>query len=185
MKRVGLALARPYILRFRPALRLPMPSRTTRSITLSGPDAAAFANAQRKQVFGALYRRQGEQLHRIDEEVVIAPEGFLAWAVENSAGAQLGWISTDPEMLTETDAWVARQNDGARESGDQVVSRTQGNRVQSASPFLAPAIGKLGFRLATMQQFTDPLRLDANYVRRSDAEVAWVDRQERASKTAG
>jgi tRNA threonylcarbamoyl adenosine modification protein YeaZ len=154
----------------------------------AAPDAgyvAAFANAQRKQVFGALYRRQGEQLHRIDEEVVIAPEGFLAWAVENSAGAQLGWISTDPEMLTETDAWVARQNDGARESGDQVVSRTQGNRVQSASPFLAPAIGKLGFRLATMQQFTDPLRLDANYVRRSDAEVAWVDRQERASKTAG
>ena len=46
MKRVGLALARPYILRFHPALRLPMPSRTTRTITLTGPDAASFANAQ-------------------------------------------------------------------------------------------------------------------------------------------
>lgn len=41
-----MALARPYILRFRPALRLPMPSRTTRTITLTGPDAASFANAQ-------------------------------------------------------------------------------------------------------------------------------------------
>jgi hypothetical protein len=36
-----------------------------------------------------------------------------------------------------------------------------------------------------LKQFTDPLRLDANYVRRSDAEVSWIDRQERSSKTAG
>jgi hypothetical protein len=36
-----------------------------------------------------------------------------------------------------------------------------------------------------MKQFTDPLRLDANYVRRSDAEVSWIDRQQSASKTAG
>jgi tRNA threonylcarbamoyladenosine biosynthesis protein TsaB len=134
---------------------------------------AAFTNAQRKQIFGSLYRREAEQFHRIGEETVIAPEGFLAWALENSAGAQVAWISTDPEMLTETDAWIARQKDRATAP------------VQSASPFLAPSIGKLGFRLATMRQFTDPLRLDANYVRRSDAEVAWVDRQERASKTAG
>src|SRR3954469_25064710 len=46
MKRVGLPLTGPYILPLRPALRLPMPSRTTRSITLTGPDAASFANAQ-------------------------------------------------------------------------------------------------------------------------------------------
>ena len=36
-----------------------------------------------------------------------------------------------------------------------------------------------------LKQFVDPLRLDANYVRRSDAEVSWIDRQERASKSAG
>jgi tRNA threonylcarbamoyladenosine biosynthesis protein TsaB len=134
---------------------------------------AAFANAQRKQIFCALYRRKGEHLHRIGDETVIAPEGFMAWALENSGGAQVAWISTDPEMMAETDAWTARQREGAA------------GRVQTASPYLAPSIGKLGFRLATMKQFTDPLRLDANYVRRSDAEVAWIDRQERASKTAG
>jgi tRNA threonylcarbamoyladenosine biosynthesis protein TsaB len=153
---------------------------------------AAFTNAQRKQVFGALYRRNRDSdsskpvhtLARIGEEAVIAPEAFLAWAEENSAaGAHLAWISTDPEMLTETDAWAARQRDGAgRPEGNVAVAP-----VQIASPFLAPAIGRLGYRLATMKQFTDPLRLDANYVRRSDAEVSWIDRQERAStsKTAG
>src|SRR5580704_8617129 len=35
---------------------------------------ASFTNAQRKQIFGALYRREGEQLHRIGEETVISPE---------------------------------------------------------------------------------------------------------------
>ena len=153
---------------------------------------AAFTNAQRKQIFAALYRREGEQLRRIDEETVISPEAFLAWAVENSSGAALAWISTDPEMLTETEAWKLRQNDGAMRPVDAVgddanprVARHHGIEVQSAAPFLAPAIGKLGFRLATMKQFTDPLRLDANYVRRSDAEVSWIDRQQSATKTAG
>ena len=49
------------------------------------------------------------------------------------------------------------------------------------SPPLSPAIGKLGYRMAMLKQFVDPLRLDANYVRRSDAEASWIDRQERAS----
>ncbi len=153
---------------------------------------AAFTNAQRKQIFGALYRREGEQLHRVGEEAVISPEAFLAWAVENSSGAALVWISTDPEMLTETEAWKLRQNDGAARPVDpgNDDANARGLRdhvigVQSAAPFLAPAIGKLGFRLATMKQFTDPLRLDANYVRRSDAEVSWIDRQQTAGKTAG
>lgn len=143
---------------------------------------AAFTNAQRKQIFGALYRSEGNGgLLRIGEEAVMAPEAFLAWAEENSSGAPIRWISTDPEMLTETEAWAARQ----KESAARPVDNAWGVRVQSASPILAPAIGKLGHRLATTRHFTDPLRLDANYVRRSDAEVSWIDRQERASKTAG
>jgi tRNA threonylcarbamoyladenosine biosynthesis protein TsaB len=148
---------------------------------------AAFTNAQRKQLFGALYRRNrdgsapGHTLARIGEEAVIAPDAFSAWTEENSAGASVSWISTDAEMLTETDAWAARQKNGAGRLGGNIAVA----RVQIASPFLAPAIGKLGYQLATMKQFTDSLRLDANYVRRSDAEVSWIDRQERASKTAG
>jgi tRNA threonylcarbamoyl adenosine modification protein YeaZ len=167
-------------------------SRLEALATLAAPVSecvAAFTNAQRKQIFGALYRRNSERLQRIGEEAVIAPEAFLAWAVENSSGAGVDWVSTDPELLTETEAWAARQKeDAARLVNNAVRARTpqhQGTKVQSASPFLSPAIGNLGYRFATLKQFTDPLRLDANYVRRSDAEVSWIDRQERASKTAG
>ena len=160
----------------------------------AGDFVAAFTNAQRKQIFGALYRRPsnggGNTLNRIGEENVIAPDAFLAWAVENSAAATLRWISTDPEMLSETEAWAARQKSGAagaEDSGsmDKGAGRSAEIRIESASPILAPAIGKLGYHMATLKQFVDPLRLDANYVRRSDAEVSWIDRQERATKTAG
>jgi tRNA threonylcarbamoyladenosine biosynthesis protein TsaB len=166
-------------------------SRLEALATLAAPEAefvAAFTNAQRKQIFGALYRRNsdsstpGHTLARIGEEAVIAPEAFLAWAEENSAGASLAWISTDAGMLAETDAWAARQKNGAGQHPRGSIAVAP---VQIASPFLAPAIGKLGYQLATMKQFTDPLRLDANYVRRSDAEVSWIDRQDRSSKTAG
>src|SRR5580693_2117475 len=82
-------------------------SRLEALATLTDPAAefvAAFTNAQRKQVFGALSRRNrdsstpGHVLARIGEEAVIAPEAFLAWATENSAGADLAWISTHAEM---------------------------------------------------------------------------------------
>ena len=41
--------------------------------------------------------------------------------------------------------------------------------------FLAPAIGRLGYRLAREGRLTDAVSLDANYVRRTDAEVLWKD----------
>ena len=161
----------------------------------AGEFVAAFTNAQRKQIFGALYHRSsdssasgngvGHALTRIGEESVLSPEEFLAWAVENSGGAPLRWISTDPEMLAETEVWAARQKSGDTRPVDHATAQSAVNRIESASPILAPAIGKLGYQLALLKQFVDPLRLDANYVRRSDAEVSWIDRQERATKTAG
>src|ERR1700761_911610 len=57
-------------------------SRLEALATLAAPPAefvAAFTNAQRKQIFGALYRRDGDRLDRIGDETVIAPEAFLAW----------------------------------------------------------------------------------------------------------
>jgi tRNA threonylcarbamoyl adenosine modification protein YeaZ len=130
---------------------------------------AAFANAQRRQVYGALYRRRNAILEPVGEESVIAPDKFLAWAVDKAAGHSIQWISTDPHMLLETEAWRARQSVGALQNFDE--------SVLAASPVLAPAIGRLGYRLAQQKRFTDPLSLDANYVRRSDAEVFWKDHQ--------
>ncbi len=131
----------------------------------SQPYVAAFTNGQRRQLFAALYRRQAATLERVGEEAVLAPEKFLAAAVEAAASESIEWISTDPLMLVETEAWAARQS--------------VGETVQAASPILAPAIARLGYRMARDKRFTDPLALDANYVRRSDAEACWKDRPER------
>src|ERR1700733_473153 len=59
----------------------------TQAAPAPGDFVAAFTNAQRKQIYGALYRRSsdsagdgndaGHTLSRIGEEAVIAPEAFL------------------------------------------------------------------------------------------------------------
>jgi tRNA threonylcarbamoyladenosine biosynthesis protein TsaB len=73
------------------------------------PYVAAFTDAHRMQVFGAMYQRDAGQLQRIDEESVIAPEEFLAWVVEIAGGSRVDWISTDPNCITQTQGWRLRQ----------------------------------------------------------------------------
>ncbi len=123
----------------------------------SEPYVAAFADARREQVFGALYRRRGRALELIGDELVIAPSKFVAWATENADGDRIQWISTEPKCLTETETWAAR--------------RTLRETVQTASSVLAPVIGRLGYQLALGNRLKDALAVDANYVRRTDAEV--------------
>jgi hypothetical protein len=48
-------------------------------------------------------------------------------------------------------------------------------RIDSASSVLAPFIGQLGFRRAQRGELADALTLDANYVRRTDAELHWKE----------
>jgi tRNA threonylcarbamoyladenosine biosynthesis protein TsaB len=125
------------------------------------PYVAAFADGRRGQLFAALYRRRGGALERLEEEMVIAPERFVAWAAEIAGDSRIEWISSEPKFVTETPLWAKRQ--------------TTGESVQAASPFLAAAIGRLGYRLALENRLTDAVSLDANYVRRTDAEVLWKD----------
>jgi hypothetical protein len=95
--------------------------------------------------------------------MVIDPGRLVAWAVRETGSGSIRWISPEPHTMTETPAWPAR--------------RSLGETVDTASPVLAPLIGRLGHRLALEGRLTDVLTLDANYVRRSDAEVYWRDRQ--------
>jgi len=125
--------------------------------TASAPYVAAFFDARRDQIFAALYRRQGETLERIDEEMVIAPDKFLDWCIVEAGSAHIDWVSTDPRCLTQTQPWSSRL----------VLHES----VQQVSPLLAPRIGHIGYRLAQRNQLTDALTLDANYVRRSDVEL--------------
>ncbi len=120
---------------------------------------AVFVNAQRGQVFGAVYRRKGTDSVRVGDEMVIAPGKFIETAVEAASGASISWVSTDPECVTSEEAWRARE--------------ARGERVESVSSVLAPMIGRIGLRELAAGRFTDALALDANYVRRSDAEIFW------------
>ena len=127
--------------------------------TGSSPYVAAFIDARRNQIFAALYRRQGRLLQRVDEEMVIAPDKFLEWCTAKTGSEKIDWVSTDPDCLTQTLQWSSRL----------AFSETS----QLISPVLAPRIGQIGYRLALENQLTDALSLDANYVRRSDAEILW------------
>jgi tRNA threonylcarbamoyladenosine biosynthesis protein TsaB len=132
------------------------------------PYVAAFADARRGQVFCAIYRRSGDSLDRIADEMVIAPEKFVACAARSAGADPIQWISTEPNGVTETEAWAAR--------------RSLGETVETASCILAPVIGRLGYRLALQNRLTDALAPDANYVRRSDAEF-WKNGAERKART--
>ena len=123
---------------------------------------AAFANAQRGQVFGALYERDAAQWARLGDELVMAPETFVAEAAEMAEGGSIAWVSTDAECVTSSDAWKARE---ALEE-----------RVECVSSVRAPMIGRIGLAELARGRFTDALALDANYVRRPDAEIFWKGR---------
>jgi tRNA threonylcarbamoyladenosine biosynthesis protein TsaB len=127
--------------------------------TGSSPYVAAYIDARRNQIFAALYRRQAALLERVDEEMVIAPDKFLEWCAANTGAEKIDWLSTDSNCVTQTQQWSSRL----------ALSET----VQEISPVLAPRIGQIGYRLALQNQLTDALSLDANYVRRSDAETFW------------
>lgn len=127
-----------------------------------GDDAAyvaAFADAQRGHVFGAVYRRTETGLVRVGEEMVIAPGKFVESVAKLTEGERVAWVSSDANCLLSEEAWKAREG--------------RNERMGSVSSILAPMIGRLALRHLLAGQYTDALSLDANYVRRSDAEIFW------------
>ncbi|HYL64276.1 MAG TPA: tRNA (adenosine(37)-N6)-threonylcarbamoyltransferase complex dimerization subunit type 1 TsaB [Candidatus Methylomirabilis sp.] len=120
---------------------------------------AAFVGAQRGQIFGGLYRREAQILKLIEQEMVIAPEEFLAFVEQHAARSPVSWISLDPEKITALARWA-----GHAKNSEQ---------IQLCEPMLAPIIGRLGRQRALEGRMQDALSLDAEYVRRSDAEIFW------------
>jgi hypothetical protein len=113
-----------------------------------------------------LYRNKEGKLEPVEEELVIAPGEFVEWVAKRSGTERVTWVSTDPERITGVGGWVARKE--------------RGEKIEKVSPFLAPMIGRIGYRMAKENRLIDALRLDANYVRRSDADVSWKDEAARA-----
>jgi tRNA threonylcarbamoyladenosine biosynthesis protein TsaB len=118
-----------------------------------------FLDARRGHVFGSTYRRspgQSTVLHLVGEEAILSIEEFLTQAKRNCGPGQAVLVSATPEVLPH----------------ELVESILPGARIEQVSASLAPTIGRLGFGRANRGDLVDPLGLDANYIRRSDAEVA-------------
>jgi len=121
------------------------------------PYVASFIDAQRGQIFGALYNRSASGLTLIGQEMVATPEVFIAWVDERAAGNEVSWISTDPDTFANQSPW-------------QEIAR-RGQRIHSVPCILAPPIGKMALQRALKGDVQDALSVDANYVRRSYVEV--------------
>jgi tRNA threonylcarbamoyladenosine biosynthesis protein TsaB len=117
---------------------------------------ASFIDAQRGQIFGALYKRAASGLTLIDQEMVAKPEVFMEWVDQRVAGSDVAWISTDPHIL---------------ESQPNFQARAQRHNTQLVPPILAALIGKMAVQRGRQGDVLDALSVDANYVRRSYVEV--------------
>ena len=126
---------------------------------------APVLDARRGQLYFGMYRRAaggapGESRLVLDgEEYVMTPAEFFEALSKRAAGTEFAIVTPQPELFS----GVALQNEIAALIG----------AVEPASSVLAPFIGQLGFRRAQRGELADPLTLDANYVRRTDAELHW------------
>jgi tRNA threonylcarbamoyladenosine biosynthesis protein TsaB len=114
----------------------------------SGPLRAAVLDARRGEIYGAVY---DAELGVVRPEVVMPFRGWL----DSLPEGEIQFISTDFGPFR---AGLA----GTRFEQAAVVEQRA----------LAAAVGRTALRLPPM----DPAAVDANYVRRSDAELLWKDR---------
>ena len=123
----------------------------------TAPYVASFIDAQRGQLFGALYKRSSGALTLEGQEMVGTVSEFIAGVKEQTGTEAVDWVSTDPETLRQNPEW--RERSASAEQFLQVPH------------VLAPFIARLAKRKAGNGQVLDALSLDANYVRRSYVEV--------------
>jgi hypothetical protein len=89
------------------------------------------------------------------EEVVLPPEEYFPWVAGVLDGKAPVFVTPTPQVIREALA----------------ASPFAGARLEEASGELAPWIGLLGWARSRRGEVVDSLGLEANYVRRSDAEV--------------
>ena len=126
-----------------------------------GSLVAAVMDARRGEIFAGLFRRGKEDSARLDslgDEVVTSPQEFVqSLRPHLLGGCGLLIACVQPEVIRP-----------ATEGQDIGCCR-----IEVVSGVLAPFIGQLGYVKAIRGDVVDALRLDANYIRRSDAEMNW------------
>jgi tRNA threonylcarbamoyladenosine biosynthesis protein TsaB len=122
-----------------------------------------ICDARRGQIYCAFYREVDSRLRLVDDPCVVsANELFVEISRRTSKNDQVIVATPEPELVSE--ALSRFENSAASAAGGSIVLR-------HVSGVLAPWIGRLGVASARRGEFSDALRLDADYVRRSDAEL--------------
>ena len=122
---------------------------------------APFLDARRQEVFGALYRANGRELEEVIAPVCESPERFVAR------------LPKEPVLVAGTATLVHRE----------LLSHESQGHLKSAAPsfFLAEEVARLGLQQLQKGNSTPLGRLEAIYLRPSDAEMA---RQTKLSSVA-
>ena len=118
----------------------------------AGPFRAAILDARRGEIYGAVYDAEG----RIVEPETVTK--FRHW-LDALNYEDLEFLSTDTEFLSNALA-------GTRFADFPVIA---------APRALAAPIARIAYARFVRGEVCDPAALDANYVRRSDAELFWKE----------
>ena len=133
-----------------------------------GKPAVAVSNLEAVATFGSAPLRA---------VVLDARRGEIYGAVYDDAGRLAA-----PEVVTKFPAWIETLPEGEMEfvSTDFTLyraalegTRFERARIATAPPALAGAIARIALARFLGGEASDPAALDANYVRRSDAEQLW------------
>jgi tRNA threonylcarbamoyladenosine biosynthesis protein TsaB len=123
-------------------------------------------DAHRGQVYVGIYRRTGEpaqeRLALEGDECVMTPEEFIESLHARGEAANSTIATPTPALIS----GAASRYETAHSAGRPIS-------VDRVSALLAPHVGRLGYLRAQRGEVVDSLTLDANYVRRADAELHW------------
>jgi tRNA threonylcarbamoyladenosine biosynthesis protein TsaB len=123
-------------------------------------------DARRKELYWGIYGRRGDdkqmRLALKNDEMVGTREDFVRAISSCGATGDLAIVTPSTAIVDEALAQSAGNGAGA----PRIL-------VDRASSILAPEIGHLGWLQAQEGKLADALTLDANYIRRSDAELHW------------
>jgi tRNA threonylcarbamoyladenosine biosynthesis protein TsaB len=123
-------------------------------------------DAHRGQIYFGLYRRAGdaseEGLALEDQECVMTPDEFVEALGARDASGDCVIVTPAPELISDAVSRYETAHGPAARIG-----------VDEVSAILAPHVGRLGVLRARRGETVDALTLDANYVRRTDAELHW------------
>jgi tRNA threonylcarbamoyladenosine biosynthesis protein TsaB len=119
-------------------------------------------DARRGQIYSAFYRADESRLHLEGDQAVMTSDELLNEIRSRAQNASVVIATAEPQLVSEA---LSRFENSS--TSDSIAAPT----LHLVSPVLAPSIGLSSYAAAQRGEFSDALTLDANYVRRSDAEL--------------